>query len=56
MSMPLIEVRNAAFSYDGKRTIFEHVNFQVEEGEIFCIIGPNGCGKSTLIDCVLGLN
>lgn len=54
--MALIEIKDAAFSYDGKRTIFEHINFRVEEGEIFCIIGPNGCGKSTLIDCVLGLN
>ncbi len=54
--MALIAVKNAAFSYDGKRTVFKNIDFQVEEGEIFCIIGPNGCGKSTLIDCVLGLN
>lgn len=54
--MALIEVKNAAFSYDGKRTIFENVSFQVEEGQILCIIGPNGCGKSTLIDCILGIN
>lgn len=54
--MPIMEVKNAAFSYDGKKTIFENMSFQVEEGEILCIIGPNGCGKSTLIDCVLGLS
>lgn len=54
--MALIKVKDAAFSYDGKRTIFENINFDIGEGEVLCIVGPNGCGKSTLIDCVLGLN
>lgn len=54
--MALIEVKNAAFSYDGKRMVFQDIDFQVEQGEIFCVVGPNGCGKSTLIDCLLGLN
>ena len=30
------------------------VSFQVREGEILGIIGPNGCGKSTLFNCILG--
>ncbi|MFM9974261.1 MAG: ABC transporter ATP-binding protein [Beijerinckiaceae bacterium] len=30
------------------------VSFSVEEGEILGIIGPNGCGKSTLFNCILG--
>lgn len=54
--MPLLEVKQAAFSYDNERTIFQEVNLSVEEGQILCVIGPNGCGKSTLIDCILGLN
>lgn len=52
--MPLIEVRNAAFSYE-KKHVFQDINFQVNKGEIFCILGPNGCGKTTLLDCILGI-
>lgn len=53
--MDLIKVKDAGFTYDGRRMIFENMNFSVQDGEILCIVGPNGCGKSTLIDCMLGL-
>lgn len=49
----ILEVRDAAFSYDGSRMIFENVNLSVDRGEVLCIVGPNGCGKSTLIDLSL---
>lgn len=51
-----IEVRNAAFSYDGSSFVFRNVDLEVEQGSICCLMGVNGCGKSTLIDCVLGVN
>jgi iron complex transport system ATP-binding protein len=53
--MPLIEVRDAAFSY-GAQTIFNNITFSVTPGEIFCLLGPNGCGKTTLLDCILGFH
>lgn len=53
--MPLIEVRDAAFSY-GAQSIFNNISFSVTPGEIFCLLGPNGCGKTTLLDCILGFH
>ena len=43
------------FSWDGIRDIFRGVTFTLEPGEIFCIIGPNGTGKSTLMKCMIDI-
>lgn len=50
----LVTVKNLAFSYDGDVThaIFHDVSFSVGSGDIFCLLGPNGTGKSTLLKCV----
>lgn len=50
--MSLLEVKNLAFSY-GSKNIFSKINFSVDEGQIFCLVGPNGCGKTTLEHCIL---
>lgn len=49
-----MEVKNASFSY-GKKVIFEDIDFELKEGGIFCLLGPNGTGKSTLLDCIMGI-
>lgn len=47
-----IEVRNVSFSY-GERPVLRNVSFEAGEGEMLCVLGPNGVGKSTLFNCVL---
>ncbi|MDD3573891.1 ABC transporter ATP-binding protein [Methanospirillum sp.] len=46
---------NLRFSWDGKRDIFKDVSFSLASGDIFCIIGPNGTGKSTLMKCMIDI-
>lgn len=52
--MPLLNVNNVNFGYD-QRHVLKDISFQVNIGEIFFLMGPNGCGKTTLLDCILGL-
>ena len=52
--MSLLQVIEAGFGYE-KQEIFRKLNFQVKKGEVFCLLGPNGCGKTTLLDCILGV-
>lgn len=51
----IIEVKNAGFSYNGSDKVFEGIGFSVGEGEILSILGPNGCGKTTLLKCINAL-
>ncbi|PPD14217.1 MAG: ABC transporter ATP-binding protein [Methylobacterium sp.] len=49
----VLQVEGLAKHFGGIRAV-EDVSFAVHEGEILGIIGPNGCGKSTLFNCILG--
>lgn len=51
----IMDIRNAEFSYNGKKSIFRNVNISIERGDVLCILGPNGTGKSTLIKCMSSL-
>ncbi|HEY4235263.1 MAG TPA: ABC transporter ATP-binding protein, partial [Lacipirellulaceae bacterium] len=45
-----IEFRDVTFSYDGMQTVLQQVNLTVNLGERLAVVGPNGGGKSTLIN------
>ncbi len=49
-----VRLEDAAFSYDGKRKIFEHVNLAFQRGDKVGIIGYNGMGKTTLLKVLAG--
>ena len=50
----VIEVEHLHKRY-GARVAVEDVSFQVAEGEIFGLLGQNGVGKTTTVECLLGL-
>lgn len=51
-----IEVKNLAFAYSPNEPfVFENINFTVDAGETVAIVGQSGCGKTTLIKCLMGL-
>jgi ABC-type polar amino acid transport system ATPase subunit len=54
MSTPILELDGVVKRF-GARTILDDVSMTVVPGEIVCLIGPSGTGKSTLLRCVNGL-
>ena len=48
-----IEIRNVDFSYDKKKPLIENFNFNAKAGETIAIVGPTGCGKTTLVNLLM---
>jgi ATP-binding cassette subfamily B protein/subfamily B ATP-binding cassette protein MsbA len=47
-----IEFRDVCFSYEPGKPILSHINLAVRAGETIAVVGPNGCGKTTLVGLV----
>jgi iron complex transport system ATP-binding protein len=46
----MIEIENLSFSYEKNKKVLDNINLTIDSGEFVGIVGPNGCGKSTLIN------
>jgi branched-chain amino acid transport system ATP-binding protein len=52
-AQPVLSVQGITKSFGGLKALM-NVSFDIEEGDVFGIIGPNGSGKTTLINCITG--
>ncbi len=46
-----LEMCNGSYSF-GEHRVLDNISFKVGAGEILCILGANGCGKTTLLRCI----
>jgi len=54
-SKPILVAKNLSKSFN-KRLVLNQINFHLNRGEIFGILGPNGSGKTTLFNLILGVH
>lgn len=54
MNIPIVKVENLVKRYK-ELVAVDHFNLQIEEGEVLGLLGPNGSGKTTTINCILSL-
>jgi iron(III) transport system ATP-binding protein len=54
--MPRILLDKISKSYDGGQSIaVKELDLQIEDGEFMCLLGPAGCGKTTTLRMIAGL-
>ena len=54
--MSVLEMNNIRYSYDNKRNVLNGINMALDEGKMYAILGQSGCGKTTLLSLLGGLD
>lgn len=49
--MPIVEIKNVQKHF-GANEVLDDISFNVEKGDVVCLIGPSGSGKSTMLRCI----
>ena len=53
-SKPVLKISGISKSY-GHRLVLKKINFELYKSEIFGVLGPNGCGKTTIFNSIMGI-
>ncbi len=54
MSHAIVEAENLTFLYEVGKPVFKNVSFSLCQGEMLFLLGANGCGKTTMLNCLSG--
>lgn len=54
--MSVLKMNNIRYSYDNKRNVLNGINMALDEGKMYAILGQSGCGKTTLLSLLGGLD
>ena len=49
----IFQVQDGCFGYH-HQNILNHISFEVTDGNVLAVLGPNGVGKTTLLKCMMG--
>ena len=52
----MINIKNLSFGYLKDKLVLDNISAEFDKGRIIALIGRNGSGKSTFLDCLLGIN
>ena len=48
-----LRIKDVSMKYDNKE-VLKNIDFELNEGELICVLGPSGCGKTTLLNIIGG--